>query len=420
MGRMARNRERSNPRPVEKIELSEGNTRRRMIAAALLLALGATALVYAFYKFITPDSGWQEIKADSTAGITCAGEFMFYYEVGAGKMPASAEAKEVKALYSKAARTAYQMFNRDEAFDDVVSVYEINRHPNEVLEVDEALYQAFAAIQSHGDRAIYLGPVYVRYDDMFSCTDDAQIVDFDPQTNEEVRQEYAEIAAFAADPESIDLQLLEGNQIKLYVSDAYLAYAKQEGVENFIDFFWMKNAFIVDYLAQTMMDAGFVHGAISSYDGFVRNLDDRKVSYSLNVYDYADDMVYLAAAMDYKGALSAVSMRNYLLTSMDKRHSYQLQNGEVRTSYLDVQDAVCKSAVNDLICYSRTQSCAEVLLAAKEVYIAETLDKGKLSGLAAEGIYSIYSQDRIVIENDPNMTLTKLYNKDGVTYTTES
>lgn len=390
-----------------------------MVAAVLLLLLGVGALTYAITSLVTPEPGWQEIEAGSSAGASCAEEFVFLYELGAGELSVSAENRAVTALYTQAARKAYQMFNSDEGFDDVVSVYDINRHPNEVMEVDEALYQAFSALHDHGNRAIYLGPVYARYGDLFYCVDDTQIVDFDPRLSEDVRQEYQEIAAYAVDSGAVDLQLLGGNQVRLYVSEEYRTYAEQEGIEDFIDFSWMKNAFIADYLAQTMIDGGFTHGAISSYDGFQRNLDDRDVSYTLNVYDRTDGLVYPAASMEYVGAMSIVYLRGYPLSNLDNQRYYQMKNGEIRTPYLDVQDGICKSAVNDLIAYSKSLSCAEVLLSVSPLYVAETLDYEGLSALTEKGIYSIYCQDRVVIGNDSELILTNLYDEGSIRYRAE-
>ena len=419
MGRTAKdNRDRYRPRPVKKIELSEEHTRPRMIAAVLLFLLGIGALVYGFVSFVTPEGGWQAIEASGSYGATCGDEFVFLYELGSGGASSLAENRAVTALYTQAARKAYQLFNSDESFDEITNVYDINRRPNEVLEVDEVLYEAFAAIQSHGNRALYLGPVYIRYDDVFFCQDDSQLVDFDPRLSESVRQEYEEIAAFAMDPQSVDVQLLGGNQIRLYVSEEYLAYAQREGIENFIDFFWMKNAFIVDYLAQVMIDNGYTHGSFSSYDGFIRNLDERSTGYSLNVYDRAEDGVYLSATMEYQGPLSAVCLRNYPLNSMDSLRFYQLRSGEIRTPYLDVRDGLCKSALNDLISYSKTRSCAELMLCVSPIYISDTFDRQALSALAGEDVHSIYCEDRVILGSDPELTLTELYDLDGICYTT--
>lgn len=418
MGRTARdNRDLPHPRPVQKIQLSEDHARRRLIAVVLLLLLGGAALAYGVFQLLTPESGWQAIKTNASAGVTCADEFVFLYELGSGGAAAQVEGKAVAALYSQACRKAYQLFSTVESFEDVTSLRDLNLHPNETLTVDDALYQAFEAVQRHGDRTIYLGPVYARYGSLFYCEDDVELVDFDPYLSDEVREEYGAYAAFARDPGAIDLRLLGGNQMRLEVSEEYLAFAQQEGVERFLDFGWLRNAFVVDYLADLMAENGYTHGTISSLDGFSRNLDGRELTYSQNVFDLADDAVYLAGTMEYRGPMSIVYLRDYPLNDTDSQWIYQLKGGELRTNYLSPEDGLCKSAVHDLICYSETVGCAEVALQVASIYVAETLDIQELEALAETGIHSIRCEDRAIMGTDPGLTVTKLYDEGGVRYT---
>lgn len=241
-------------------------------------------------------------------------------------------------------------------------------------------------------------------------------MDFDPRLSESVRQEYSELAAFAVDPTAIDLQLLGENQVRLYVSENYLAYAEQVGIVDFIDFSWMKNAFIVDYLAQVMTEHGYTHGSISSYDGFLCNLDDRDTLYSLNLFDRVGGVIYQAASMEYVGAMSVVYLRDYPINDMDELHYYELRNGEIRTPYLDVQDGLCKSAVGDLTAYSRTLGCAEILLQISPIYIADEFQKQALDSLSEREIYSIYCENQVIFGNDPELSLTRLYETDELHY----
>ena len=53
------------------------------------------------------------------------------------------------------------------SFDGVKNLYYINQHPNEEIEVEEVLYQAFSLLEKYGNRAIYLAPVYIQYKNLF-------------------------------------------------------------------------------------------------------------------------------------------------------------------------------------------------------------------------------------------------------------
>lgn len=418
MNRTVKNRNENHPKPVKRIELFEKFPKGRLALTIALILLGACALGYALVSFLTMEAGWTTIEADSSKA-NCSEEFIFQYDLGAGELSATAENKAINTLYTEASETAYQLFHTSQEFDGVKNLYYINRHPNEEIVVDEVLYQAFATIKTSGNRAIYLAPVYVQYSNLFGCNDDVETVNFDPYQNEEIVEYFAEIISFAGDRDAIDIQLLEEHKIKLYVSDAYLDYASEIGFSEFIDFYWMKNAFIVDYIADLMKANGFVRGSISSYDGFVRNLDDASgLEYAFNLFDRVGGSVYQAGVMRYDHAMSIVYLRNYPVNnSLDWQHYYEFRDGEIRTAYIDAADGYCKSAVNNLVAYSQNSSCAEVLLQVMPVYIKDDFEAEELTRLAQNGVYSIYCEDYSILYNESSLILTDLYDENGVQYT---
>ncbi len=400
---------------MEHVELDESHVRLRLALAVAFLALGVGLIGFALMRSLTPEAGWVTIEADDSLGVSGADEFVFLYSLA--ESSASAEQKAVTALYSQLSRTAYELFHATESFDGVNNVYAINHHPNEALEVDGALYAAFETLERTGSRALYLGPMYSRWRGVFSCEDDGQLADYDPRLSETVAQEYLEYAAWAGDPEAISLELLGDNMVRLNVSEDYLAYADAAELDCFIDFSWMKNAFVADFLAESLASAGYNRGTLSSYDGFVRNLDDASGSvYALALYDWRDEIVYQAAVMEYQGPMSIVTMRDYPLNSQDAWRFYQLSSGEIRTMYLDGADGLCKSALHDLTCYSPSASCAELALAMSPIFIADTLEREDLTALAGQDIWSVWCEDCVVCHTDPALALSGLYEQDGVSY----
>lgn len=418
MGRTVRDN-RPNLKPVTKVELSEEHVGIRIFVVVLLIAVAAAAFAYSLYSCSRVESGWTQIKVDSASGASCGDELVFMYELGAGNMSATAENKALSLLYSEAAVQAYKIFNADISFDGVTNVYDLNQHPNEIMEVDEVLYNAFALLESYGNRNIYMSPIYMRYDDMFFCNDDVETVDYDPYVNSDVAQEYQDIARFASDEEQINVKLLGDNKVCLYVSEEYLEYASENGITSFIDFFWMKNAFIVDYIADLLMEKGYTHGAISSYDGFSRNMDNRDadvIRYSVNIFDRAGMDINTAAVMQYSGACGFVNFRDYMITELDCWHYYEYADGETRSSYLDIKDGKCRSAVPSLTSYSKDRGCAEIMLAVSPLYIADTLDADALLSLGSDGIFSVYCDNFNIFYNDESLILSEIYEINGIKY----
>lgn len=421
MSRTVRDRSTPHPKPVEKIELSEKNPKWRLAAAVVLLVVGVAALVYSLMSFLSADAGWTEIEAEGGQELNCADDFVFLYLLGAGETSPRTEKRALTLIYTEATETAYRLFTNDVGYEGVNNIYNINHHPNEVLQVEEPLYQAFSLMESFGNRSLYLAPVYSRYDNIFYCTEDSQLVYYDPFLSEEIAAEYRAYAEWAGNQEAVELRLLGENRVELYVSEAYLDFAEEQGIEDYIDFYWMKNAFIADYLAQVLTDNGFTRGSISSYDGFSRNLDrDSGTIYSFNIYDRVGQDIYPAAVMDYSGPKSIVCLRDYPMTSRDFHYYYELANGEVRTPYLDIRDGLPKSAEDSLVCYSAEAGCAEVLLHMLPVYIGEVFEQEALASLAEEGIWSVYCNDDVIYYTESMLMLGNLYQGDDRTYTAEN
>lgn len=419
MGRGSKGR--SDPkRPVdrvERIELSQTHIGLRLGFVILFLVIAVSAFAYGISTLFTADPGWQTVEASTSAAANNSGDFTFLYELGAGDQSATAEKRALVNVYTEAAVTAYRLFSADESFEGVTNVYDLNQHPNETLTVDGALYEAFGLLERYGDRSVYLGPVYELYNDLFFCQEDWQTQDFDPYVNPVISDYYMEVAAYAKDRSSVQIELLGDHQVRLRVSEEYLAFAQDNGTSRFIDFSWLTNAFIADYLAETLAKQGYTHGSLSSYDGFVRNLDSRELDYAMNLYDFADGSLRPAGVMNYRGPRGMVYLRDYPLNEEDGRRMYRLKTGEIRTNYLSTGDGRCKSAVHDLIAYSDTMGCAEIALRIAPIYVADSLDAAALEALAASGIQSIRMEDRVIRGTDAGLTLTDLYEGEDVRYT---
>lgn len=401
MGRDARDKGRFRPAPVERIELDESHMGRRFAVMAVLLLVGAALLGYSIMRFLSPPAGWQAIEANGTGEASCAEDLTFLYEAGS-----SAEAKAAAALYTDACQRAYRLLQSGQEFEGVVNVCTLNRRPNEALTVDAALYEALSTVTGDGRRELYLGPVYARYGDLFFCQDDSQLVHYDPRLSPDVAAEYQAVLSFASDPRSIEVELLGENRVRLRVSEEYLAYAERMGVERFLDFGWMSNAFIVDMVAGELAAGGYTRGVLSSYDGFTRNLDGREGTYDYPLYSRREGEVLYGGNLRYRGPLSLVCLRDFPTSERDMGRFYTLRDGQVRTVYLDPADALCKNAVSSLVCYSGEKGCSQLLMEMIPVYVADTL--GDIPALAAEGTASVYLEGGILFRTDPQAVLTDL------------
>ncbi len=401
--------------PPERIPLHETNTRRRTIALIVLLVIAVVAFGVGIHACVSSEAGWHQIDA-SVSQTSAAAELTLRYELGGGQLSATAENKRLTALYSSLVDTAHGLFS-GEAVDGVQNLAYLNAHPNETVTVPQALYDAFAMLERLESRYLYYAPVYAQYEALYACTADAETAEFDPAQNDAIAEFVQQAAEFAADTDSVQLSLLGNCQVRLAVSDAYADFAAREGVTRYLDFFWLKNAFVVDYIADALVEAGYTNGILSSYDGFSRNF--AAGSFRLPFYDRVDGVLYPAAELEVTGPAAVVYLRNYPTHAMDTMHFYVFADGTVVPPFFNTAGQP-QTAASDFAAYSRTAGCAETAVRALNAYTAEAIDLSALTALAADGVFTVSCEARVVRYTDSSVTVPALLDADGVTYRAEA
>lgn len=385
-------------------ELSDKNRTVRWILIGLLLAVGAVAVISGLISVLYTPAGWQMVESSSTK-LNCAYAFAFQYDLGAGEKSASAESKELSLLYGDLADKAWALFYNESGETEEKGLYYLNAHPGETVEVDEALYAALSQFQKSGSRALYLAPVYAAYDQVFHADDVTIAQDRDPGQNPDAAQYVAELVAFANDPQAVNLELLDGNQVKLTVGESYLQYAKENEITQFLDFGWLKNAAAIDYMAEALGNAGYSNGYLTSIDGYLRNLDTRGTTYNFNVYRKGETGGQLTALMEYTDSVSMVMMRNYPLYRDEMDRFYSFENGRTVTSLIDPADGMCKAATDTLVSYGKDKSCLEMALKVMPLYITETFSEDGVNALTADGVYSVWFSEKEIRYNQPGLSI---------------
>ena len=411
------NRGRRTPyvRPIQRVELSESNVKLRLILVVVLLAVATVAVIVGVSSALKTEATWQRIEVQSLKKH-CGDDFVFDYDFTDTGSGATAGFKKLTALYSTACEDAFRIFSPDEQGGVYANVHDLNARPNETVTVEPALYQALTLVQQYQSRSIYLGGVYAEYGRIFSAETEVEAASYDPAQNEEQREYIMELAAFAVDPAMVDVQLLGENRVKLLVSEEYHAFAKANEIEDLIDFGWMKNAFIADFLAQTLIDNGFTNGYLASFDGFTRNLDGRGNTYSQNVFDRSGSDIYIPAVLTYTAPSAIVFLRDYPLSNADASNYYAFSGGRIASNLIDPVDGMDKASVDSLLAYAEDQSCAELLLQTAPVVIADEFSADPLLAMAKENIHSIWCAEQKVFYTDAE-ALLRTQSQENVTYT---
>ena len=409
MGRTARdNRDRPHPQPVERIELSEDHLRFRVIAVVVFLVLGLGTLGYSLLRLLGSNQGWETIEVNNGSLGDVSKEFVLQYRLGAADLSPTAEKKALTLVYSDAVRRAWLLFYTAEKSDEVIGLTALNERPNEELTIDQALYDALERVTKDGNRAIYLGPLYGHYDSLFASQSDQEATEVDPLRNPAVKEEIERLVSFASDPAMIELRCLGDCRVLLSVSAEYQAYLKESWEETYLDFGWMRNAFIADYIADRLTEQGLTHGVLSSQDGFVRNLYDGKEEASYTLLRRSGNEIQGAGTMKYSGARSLLFFHDYPLSEAQEAYSYYCyEDGTVRAPYVDPADGMLKAAAHEMLLYTDAEhgslGCSELLMEAMQCYVGEKVMTTQLASLESRGIMYLLFDGEKILTNDVNL-----------------
>lgn len=379
-------------KPVTKLELSQDHVKLRWILIGILLTIAAVAIGYGFHQALSVQPGWNVVNVHSQKTNSSA-EIRLMYDFSDYGGSANVVNQQLETIYTQTCEDGYAIFSPhlESSFHNVRSV---NENPNQVLEVPAALYEAFALLAEYDDRSIFLAPVYIEYARVFRSESDAVARQYDPAFDAETLEYVKLLTGFAADPEMIHLELLGENRVKLYISPEYLAFAREQGITDFLDFGWLRNAFIIDYMAETLSENGFTAGYLTSRDGFTRNLDGRGQEFTVSLFHKKGNDVYLPAVFNYQGPLSIVQLRSYPLSG-DSEAYYLYEDGTAVSLFL-APDGICRTAVDCLTGYSPSSGCARLALELSPVYLQDALEAQPLRELSRQGIHTIWCMDRTV------------------------
>lgn len=388
--------------PVKRLELSESNIKFRWIAIAVLLAIAAVSIGYGFHSALSTEPGWQEVTVLSDE-VNCSGSFQLMFDFGAGDINPTAAYKKLETLYGELTVSAYRLFSPEAEGTD--NLYYLNQHVNEAVTVAPELYRALEQIVESESRHPYMGPVTALYEPVFLSANDAEAALYDPMKDPDLAALAFETAAYCADPRMISLEVLGENQVRLNVSSEYVSYADENGIDVFVDFGWMTNAFIADYIADALIAQGFTYGYLSSYDGFTRNLDPRGTHYSMNIFHRRENSVYMPAVLDYTGPMSLVSLRDYPHSDRDTWNYHAYEDGTITSIYLNPQNGLSESSVDGITAFGRSAGCGEIALKLAPIFTAKDFDAQALEILANEGIHSIRCFDNGVVCTDSEVSV---------------
>ena len=384
---------RPSPKPVIKAELAEGHKNVRIIFVVVLLALGITLIAFSAARLLGREDGYTKIEVDDSIFSDL---FVLNYDIGASGATASMEYRKVRDVYSGALDKYCKLFSADTSYDSVANICYLNSHPGERTVIDSELYSALLRMEKEGKALHYLGIVLEMYDVVFSCDGDAYAKESDPMKNAEMGALLKEACRFASDRDAVSLEFFSDSSVVLNVSDEYRKFAEDFGFVRFIDLGIFENAFVLDAIAEKLSREGMCFGAVSSYDGYTRNLDTRTdMAYSFSFYAKANDTVYPVCDVSYTGSVTACHLKSYPTSGLDTFDFYLYSNGESVHRLIDASSGKSVSVKPELLILSKEEDAVSLALRGYNTLVAEQFSADELDGVFAAWLegYEIKSTD---------------------------
>lgn len=405
-------------KPVEKITIDERVfTKRRIFFIALFFCLGIGALAYGFTHLHGSEKGWQTVVLDKVTEESSCYDFTLLYEFGKTKKSTRKERSGLESAYRKLTSRAYRVYDRRKEYSGLGNLCTVNRHPNEEVEVEPELYAALETCLTYNERMLFMGALTEHVEAWIASDSEEALFEYDPYGNKEVADFFRQTAKYANDPEAVSLRLLGNNKVMLFVSGEYEEFAKANDIIDYIDFGWARNAFIADYLADSLSKQGYTHGILQSYDGFVRNFCEGDGTFRYALTLWSDGKGYDAGEMQYTGAKSIVWLHDYPASGAESEYRVLvLPDGRKRHTYLG-RDGFPESAVPDMLIWAEKCSCGEISARMARYYIADFWGSKEAEREAkSAGIGFLICTNGELFCNDDSVTFPVLNSYDGLTF----
>lgn len=406
---------------VENVEVYSEHVWLRVVIVVVLILIGFGSLSYGLVSCLNRNNGWHEIEL-STDCYEFAPEFSLNYNLGQSGVTANMEYNHLSELYSEIALKAYKIFDPYEEYKGIGNLASLSANINSEVSVDPLLYDAIKITLDKGERHLFLAPLYIKNIEVCESIEDDEASINDPRADEIAAEYFSDVMKFVSSEAHIKLELKGNGKVVLSVSDDYKEFVDENGIDALVDFHWLRNAFMVDAIADRLVAEGYTFGNVSSYNGFRRNLDKSGQSYDAGLFTLVDKVRYPAATLRLSDFSSVVNFRSFPLTSVyacDDYTYYAYKDGRIVSPYLSYTDGLDRCAVPTLTGVSSEKSCAEIALDVFRYYSADSLDVDKINALKTDGIKSVWVEGETVYYNDDTLKPVELYSDEDCKFRSE-
>lgn len=336
-----------------------------IIGFVLAVATASVAFVYACNNSAKLEPGWYQIGTEDNAEVKAYGSdftFMAYFDGKSSEI--SASRNNYKTYYSSTLATYYAFLDDVNVYNSFPSIGLLNDHKNEVVTLSEfgynTLHDAYLKTKNNQNYSVFAGPLYGFWSNQFNLTPNLQIEN-DPLNNESNRLYLESLAGYINDPNHIDLEFLENNQVRLNVSSEYLSFIDANEISySLVSLNILRTSYLLDAVSTEMNNKNLDKGLIYTSDGILsvlKNSPDQ--NYAVNTIN-KDEGLKVATITASKPS-SYSSFRSFKLNNELLPSHYVISKDDVtyyRSYYININNGIPNNSVFSSSIYSTSFNLA--------------------------------------------------------------
>lgn len=273
-------------------------TRKEKISLVLFIVALALALFFfgrGIFSATNKESGFYEMNAKekSEAGTYSKGISFSYFLDGKSNDIKTAK-MEIENCYSDALLRAYELTDPAKEYEGLNNLCTINKNPGKEIKVGEDLYSmlqdAYGKTLEKKGFSMFAGSYYTHWNSILSLSEPQE---FDPLFNEDEKERLDSLLAETLSEDAFSLEFKADNTVVFNVSEDYLNYLADREESLFcLDFNLLREAYMVEYAQDMLVNRGYTSGLITTQKGLLVDLGTYDAG-GYNMFTVDEGKIYL-------------------------------------------------------------------------------------------------------------------------------
>lgn len=312
--------------------------RSRMIIRAIGFILALGIAIFAFTRGAVgigrKSSGYQLVQTDpDEEAVLFASDFEFRYYLEGTSNEIKQALKELQSVYSPTLCRYYKLLDSEHEYTGYSNLATLNAHIGEDVcvnaELLEILKDAYAKTLEAQGFNMFAGAYYKHWDSILMLEEP---MDFDPLVNADEAHRLETLADMTSDLSHFAFRVVDEAKgtVRIDVDDEYMAMLReQEESTAIVDMNLLREAYILDGVADSLTDKGYTQGYLGSAHGVIVSLPE-SVGGQYVLYGYDGDAITIDGTIDKQPGSAYCTFRNFAVSAEELRYYDIRVGGRIR------------------------------------------------------------------------------------------